>query len=483
MKKTLSFILTAAMIFAIMPFCVFSAVAEEMIVIESIEFVTDISEPVLGEELYFPEIYSVNGDTELVDLVYANISWYSCYCESDDYRMYSYYSYETFNGGNAYTLRFDVYANDGAVFSDDAYVTLFTPDGEVTADQGDDYGVYNHEFNAFFPMIGEASDIFVIESIEMTVDTPSDGAPIGVPEVYSINGRSDLADLIAVSSYWGYGMTGSENFDDYYGFEEETFKSGYAYALYLDVYCEAETAFAEDCAFTMITPDGNLNGGLIDHYGYQNVEFDVYFGFLGEPMEPIIIESVEFTADASAPAVGADIYYPQLYSINGDTSLVAEEALMNFMLWGCFDEYSEDVTDYMYMAVESETFESGNAYCMLLLFMPNVGYEIADDCVVTVKAPEGDLTVPYVYPNEENINIYYALFDLTGADDFILGDANGDGKINARDYARVKRYCLNTLELSEEELLAADVNGDGKVNARDYGLIKRHCLGTYVIGG
>ena len=66
---------------------------------------------------------------------------------------------------------------------------------------------------------------------------------------------------------------------------------------------------------------------------------------------------------------------------------------------------------------------------------------------------------------------------------YLLGDANGDGKINARDYARVKRYCLNTLELSEEELLAADVNGDGKVNARDYGLIKRHCLGTYVIGG
>ena len=65
----------------------------------------------------------------------------------------------------------------------------------------------------------------------------------------------------------------------------------------------------------------------------------------------------------------------------------------------------------------------------------------------------------------------------------LIGDVNGDGVINARDYARLKRYCLKTLDLTDEELERSDVNDDGKVNARDYAQIKRHCLKTYTITG
>lgn len=62
-----------------------------------------------------------------------------------------------------------------------------------------------------------------------------------------------------------------------------------------------------------------------------------------------------------------------------------------------------------------------------------------------------------------------------------LGDVNGDGNVNSKDYMLLKRYCLKTLALTAKELLCGDVNKDGKDDSKDYALLKRHCLGTYVI--
>lgn len=61
----------------------------------------------------------------------------------------------------------------------------------------------------------------------------------------------------------------------------------------------------------------------------------------------------------------------------------------------------------------------------------------------------------------------------------VWGDVNGNGKLDAMDYAMVKRYVLGTYGLSNEQRKRADVNGDGKVDARDYAMIKRLYLGTY----
>lgn len=63
----------------------------------------------------------------------------------------------------------------------------------------------------------------------------------------------------------------------------------------------------------------------------------------------------------------------------------------------------------------------------------------------------------------------------------MLGDATGDGDVNARDYIAVRRHVLGSYTLRGEALDSADVNGDGTVNARDYIIIKRHVLGTYTI--
>ena len=58
----------------------------------------------------------------------------------------------------------------------------------------------------------------------------------------------------------------------------------------------------------------------------------------------------------------------------------------------------------------------------------------------------------------------------------VKGDTNGDGKVSAIDYSKVKLHILNTTKLSGSYSLAADTNGDGKVSAIDYSKIKSHIL-------
>ena len=64
-----------------------------------------------------------------------------------------------------------------------------------------------------------------------------------------------------------------------------------------------------------------------------------------------------------------------------------------------------------------------------------------------------------------------------GAPQVLLGDANGDGVINARDARLLLRYAAGLVDAAELDLVAADYNGDGKVNARDARALLRAIAG------
>ncbi len=64
----------------------------------------------------------------------------------------------------------------------------------------------------------------------------------------------------------------------------------------------------------------------------------------------------------------------------------------------------------------------------------------------------------------------------------IEGDVNCDGKLNATDYALIKRTCLGTFQLDESVMAAACITNGTTLKASDYALVKRHVLGTYDIG-
>ena len=60
---------------------------------------------------------------------------------------------------------------------------------------------------------------------------------------------------------------------------------------------------------------------------------------------------------------------------------------------------------------------------------------------------------------------------VTVGSSILLGDVNGDGKINNIDAAMVYGYNNGKNELTEAQLAAADVNGDGKVSNLDAAMI------------
>ena len=71
-------------------------------------------------------------------------------------------------------------------------------------------------------------------------------------------------------------------------------------------------------------------------------------------------------------------------------------------------------------------------------------------------------------------------FTLSSEPDYKIGDINGNGKIDARDYLLLKRAYFGTYTLNCAPE-AADINGNGKIDARDYLLLKRAYFGTYTI--
>ena len=61
----------------------------------------------------------------------------------------------------------------------------------------------------------------------------------------------------------------------------------------------------------------------------------------------------------------------------------------------------------------------------------------------------------------------------------ILGDVDGDGIRDAKDYLFLKRAVLQTWSLNAQERFNADIDQDERLTATDYMLLKRTVLGTY----
>ncbi len=59
---------------------------------------------------------------------------------------------------------------------------------------------------------------------------------------------------------------------------------------------------------------------------------------------------------------------------------------------------------------------------------------------------------------------------------FIGGDVNGDGKVDALDFAMFKQYLLGKVTVTPEALKVMDINSDCIVDAIDYALLKSKIL-------
>ena len=93
-----------------------------------------------------------------------------------------------------------------------------------------------------------------------------------------------------------------------------------------------------------------------------------------------------------------------------------------------------------------------------------VGCKLADE--IRLVKVDGDMTVSYSYEK---------------ASGGVRGDADGNGKTEAKDYMMLKRHILGTFTISESTLANADIDGNGKVESKDYMMLKRVILGTYTL--
>ena len=64
---------------------------------------------------------------------------------------------------------------------------------------------------------------------------------------------------------------------------------------------------------------------------------------------------------------------------------------------------------------------------------------------------------------------------------WLLGDVNGDGKVNTKDWNSIKRHVNETELLTGYALSRADVSGDGQVTTKDWNRVKRHVNETELL--
>ena len=152
-----------------------------------------------------------------------------------------------------------------------------------------------------------------------------------------------------------------------------------------------------------------------------------------------------------------------------------------------FDTSNEDIVK---VSVTSASLKAGEQYLILMVKSSDgENYTIDKDSILYIdqKAADSSNTVAFdVYPSSYADSVIL----ITGVADgalkvaivdgkFIVGDANGDNKINAMDIIRIANYLVGNATV---ESGAADANGDGKVNAMDIIRIANYLVGNAALG-
>lgn len=140
-------------------------------------------------------------------------------------------------------------------------------------------------------------------------------------------------------------------------------------------------------------------------------------------------------------------------------------------------------------ALENVTADTGMAW-----------YDSSAGNVLTIEVSAGDeilLTVIYInertgtFPGGDVIFTAAAIYDHdyvdgvcshcgaqeSGEEEVLVGDVNGDGRINARDARALLRIIAGLDNAGEVDEAVCDVNGDGRVNARDARALLRQIAG------
>ena len=99
--------------------------------------------------------------------------------------------------------------------------------------------------------------------------------------------------------------------------------------------------------------------------------------------------------------------------------------------------------------------------------------EIECDEIIESTVKDADGTVKPMITASYDGNVVDRQYP-EGKPSVVLGDVNGDGKINSGDLLRLRKYLLD--DSTEISNLATDVNGDGKINSGDLLRLRKYLL-------
>lgn len=198
---------------------------------------------------------------------------------------------------------------------------------------------------------------------------------------------------------------------------------------------------------TTVTSDMTVYAGFYTKIRKVNLTLD----------QPIIGTTVTLTDNIQSPAPVLTVEEGAHYSIYSDPEYQYSQWYTNNN-----DEYS----------TFEGTFEKGGTYYIDFLLVPDFGYWLDDDTVVTasgatVEEAHGQMAL--------SVSLSTQAVPPT-----VLGDADGDGRVTANDTTWIQRFILQMKVSSSFNESAADVNNDGKITVIDVTLIQRWLVGTAI---
>lgn len=105
-------------------------------------------------------------------------------------------------------------------------------------------------------------------------------------------------------------------------------------------------------------------------------------------------------------------------------------------------------------------------------------YQAHKDTKLTASYTLNVTKSAYAFIREQNALAYYSKIVVKFDDkEFVPGDVNGDGKINAKDVTMLMKYIVGTSVKPFVEA-AADFDGNGSINAKDVTKLMKHIVGS-----
>jgi len=245
-----------------------------------------------------------------------------------------------------------------------------------------------------------ADESITVTSIEIEAIKPDDGVKAKIDEIRikSVNGDTSLADQVSFKAdklFWAEvpnldPSTWGDNWSKFTG----TFEEGKIYALHFAL--QSAQPVASSCAVTVYEPNGNP--WWQDDIASQDATYVVADAAheIARELHSIVVEM----PGSIIPTVGGTpITTLTVKSVNGDESLV--DVIGHFECdWYYNTEYSDNIDHYTYY--DRPEFIAGYSYeSYFYMETVNENDVFAEDCVLTVKTPSGDITIP-IYSDSGN---------------------------------------------------------------------------------